>query len=164
MEHKKIAMGRRKKVVLVAHDNTKFDLLEWAGHNRDLLSEHDVFTAEMTGEMLERELGIKITKLQSGALGGDQQIGSRITERVIDFLIFLWNSLQAHAHDPDVKALLRVAEVWNIPVAYDRTSADFMITSPMMDQEYDRLVLEHADVWRTPEALHLWRVDPYEHE
>jgi methylglyoxal synthase len=152
MEHKKIAMGRRKKVALVAHDNTKFDLLEWAGHNRDLLSEHDVFATGMTGEMLERELGIKITKLQSGALGGDQQIGSRITEGVIDFLIFLWDSLQAHAHDPDVKALLRMAELWNIPVAYDRTSADFMITSHLMDQEYDRLIPEHADVWRTPEA------------
>jgi methylglyoxal synthase len=151
-KHKKIVMRRRKRVALVAHDNTKFDLLEWVGHSRDLLSEHDVFAAEITGEILERELSIKITKLQSGALVGNQRIGSRITEGVIDFLIFLWDSLQAHSHDPDVKALLRMAVLWDIPVAYDRLSADFMITSPLMDQEYDRLLPEHADVWRLPEA------------
>jgi methylglyoxal synthase len=88
LKYNKIAMGRRKKVALVAHDNTKFDLLEWAGHNRALLSEHEVFAPGMTGGMLERELSIEVTKLQSGALGGDQQIGARITEGVIDFLIF----------------------------------------------------------------------------
>ncbi|HVF01578.1 MAG TPA: methylglyoxal synthase [Rubrobacteraceae bacterium] len=152
MKYNKIAMGRRKKVALVAHDNTKFDLLEWAGHNRDLLSEHEVFATGMTGGMLERELSIEVTKLQSGALGGDQQIGARITEGVIDFLIFFWDPLQAHSHDPDVKALLRMAVLWNIPVACDRTSADFMITSPLMDQEYERLLPQHANVWRTPEA------------
>ncbi len=152
MDHKKITMGRRKKVALVAHDNTKSDLLEWAGRNRDLLSEHDVFATGTTGTMLERELGIDITKLQSGPLGGDQQIGLRITEGDIDFLIFFWDPLQAHPHDPDVKALLRMAVLWNIPVACDRTSADFMITSPLMDQEYERLLPEHATVWGTPEV------------
>lgn len=152
MKYNKIAMGRRKKVALVAHDNTKFDLLEWAGHNRALLSEHEVFATGMTGGMLERELSIEVTKLQSGALGGDQQIGARITEGVIDFLIFFWDPLQAHSHDPDVKALLRMAVLWNIPVACDRTSADFMITSPLMDQEYERLLPQHANVWRIPEA------------
>ena len=152
MKYNKIAMGRRKKVALVAHDNTKFDLLEWAGHNRALLSEHEVFATGMTGGMLERELSIEVTKLQSGALDGDQQIGARIAEGVIDFLIFFWDPLQAHSHDPDVKALLRMAVLWNIPVACDRTSADFMIISPLMDQEYERLLPQHANVWRTPEA------------
>ena len=152
MEHKKIARGRRKKVALVAYDNTKFDLLEWAGHNGDLLSEHDVFATGMTGGMLERKLCLKITKLQSGALGGDQQIGSGIPEGVIDFLTFFWDPLQAHSHDLAVKVLLRMAVLWNIPVACDRTSADFMVTSTLMDLEYDRLLPEHAAVWRTPEA------------
>ena len=94
-------------MALVAHDNTKVDLLEWAEHNWNLLSEHDVFAMGMTGGKPVRELNIEVTKLQSGALGGDQQIGSRITEGVIDFLISFWHPLQAHSHNPDVKALLR---------------------------------------------------------
>jgi methylglyoxal synthase len=140
-------------VTLVAHDGTKVALLEWAEHNRDLLSEHDVFTKGMTGGILVRELNVEVTKLQSGASGGDQQIGSRITEEVIDFLIFFYNPLQAHSHGPDVKALLqRMAVLWNIPVTCDGTSADFMITPPLMDQEYGRVLPKHANVRRTPEA------------
>src|SRR4030095_6600880 len=96
------------------------------------------------GALLERELGIKIVKLQSGPLGGDQQIGARIVDGEIDFLIFFWDPLEQQPHDPDVKALLRMAVVWNIPTACDRATADFMISSPLMDSEYHRLVPDYS--------------------
>jgi methylglyoxal synthase len=103
-----------------------------------------------TGEILERELGFEITKLQSGPLGGDQQIGAKIVDGEIDFLIFFWDPLEPQPHDPDVKALLRMAVVWNIPIACNRASADFMISSPLMDGEYDRLVPDYEG-YRTRE-------------
>jgi methylglyoxal synthase len=138
--HRKIAMPPNKKIALVAHDNKKADLLQWAKFNRDLLAHHQVFATGTTGIVLERELGFEIIKLQSGPLGGDQQIGSKIVGDEIDFLIFFWDPLEPQPHDPDVKALLRMAVVWNIPIACNRASADFMISSPLMDDEYDRLV------------------------
>jgi len=136
-------MDRDKKIALVAHDNKKRDLIEWARFNRDLLAHHEVFATGTTGEVLERELQIEVTKLQSGPLGGDQQIGARIVNGEIDFLIFFWDPLEPLPHDPDVKALLRMAVVWNIPIACNRSSADFMISSPLMDGEYDRLVPDY---------------------
>ena len=140
MNHKKIAMAPGKKIALVAHDNKKWDLVQWAKFNRDLLSHHEVFATGITGLILERELLLRITKLQSGPLGGDQQVGSRIVANEIDFLIFFWDPLEPQPHDPDVKALLRMAVVWNIPIACNRASADFMISSPLMGAPYDRLV------------------------
>ncbi len=147
MPHKKIAMGLNKKIALVAHDNKKRDLVEWAKFNRDLLAHHKVYATGTTGELLERELKFPIEKLQSGPLGGDQQIGAKIVEGTIDFLIFFWDPLEPQPHDPDVKALLRMAVVWNIPTACDRSTADFMISSPLMDQPYERLVPDY-DVYR----------------
>lgn len=141
-------MVRDKKIALVAHDHKKRDLLEWAKFNRDLLAHHEVFATGTTGETLEKELGLKIKKLQSGPLGGDQQIGSKIVSNEIDFLIFFWDPLEPQPHDPDVKALLRMAVVWNIPIACNRASADFMISSPLMEDEYNRLVPDY-DEYRT---------------
>lgn len=136
-------MEHDKKIALVAHDNKKRDLVEWAKYNRDLLAHHDVYATGTTGDILEQELGFIITKLQSGPLGGDQQIGAKISYNEINFLIFFWDPLEPMPHDPDVKALLRMAVVWNIPIACNRASADFMISSPLMDGEYDRLVPDY---------------------
>jgi methylglyoxal synthase len=140
---KKIAMGHDKKIALVAHDNKKRDLVEWAKFNRVLLAHHKVYATGTTGALLEKELGLKITSFQSGPLGGDQQIGAKIVDGEIDFLIFFWDPLEPQPHDPDVKALLRMAVVWNIPIACNRASADFMISSSLMDGEYDRLVPDY---------------------
>jgi methylglyoxal synthase len=145
MTHKTIVMKYDKKIALVAHDNKKRDLLEWAKFNRELLAEHIIYATGTTGNLLELELGLNVNKLQSGPLGGDQQIGAMIVENEIDFLIFFWDPLEPLPHDPDVKALLRMAVVWNIPIACNRTSADFMISSPLMDGEYERRLPDYDD-------------------
>jgi methylglyoxal synthase len=141
----KVPMLRDKKIALVAHDNKKHDLLEWAIFNRDLLAHHEVYATGTTGAILERRLGFEICRLQSGPLGGDQQIGAKIVSKEIDFLIFFWDPLEPQPHDPDVKALLRMAVVWNIPTACNRATADFMISSPLMDGQYDRLVPDYDE-------------------
>jgi methylglyoxal synthase len=145
MAYKKFAMGEKKKIAIVAHDNKKSDLLEWAKFNKDLLAQHSLYATGTTGSLLEQELTVKVHKLQSGPLGGDQQIGAMIAEGEIDFIIFFWDPLEPHPHDPDVKALLRIAMVWNIPVACNRASADFMISSPLMTGEYERFVPDYKD-------------------
>ena len=139
-ENKTLAMGQRKRVALVAHDNKKSDMLEWAKYNRNVLAQHEVYSTGTTGKLLERELNLEVIKLQSGPLGGDQQIGAKIAEGNIEFLIFFWDPLEPLPHDPDVKALLRLAVVWNIPIACNRASADFMFSSPLMSAEYERQV------------------------
>lgn len=143
MDYTQVPIGRKKKIALVAHDNKKRDLLDWAKYNRDLLAEHEVYATGTTGSVLEQELDFSITKLQSGPLGGDQQIGAKIAEGALDFLIFFWDPLEPAPHDPDVKALLRIAVVWNIPIACNRASADFMISSPLMAGEYERVVPDY---------------------
>jgi len=131
-------IGKKKKIALVAHDHKKNDLLEWVKFNKGTLVQHELFATGPTGKILEKEIGVKITTFESGPLGGDQQIGSRIAEGFIDFLIFFWDPLEPLSHDPDVKALLRMAVVWNVPLACNRASADFLISSPLMYQEYPR--------------------------
>jgi methylglyoxal synthase len=133
-------IGEKKKIALIAHDNKKADLLEWVKFNRGTLLKHELYATGTTGKIVEKELSSKIIILQSGPLGGDQQIGARIAEGTIDFLIFFWDPLEPLPHDPDIRALLRLAVVWNIPVACNRTSADFLISSPLMGEEYPRIL------------------------
>jgi methylglyoxal synthase len=137
-------VGRRKRIGLVAHDNKKRDLIEWSRYNRILLEDHDLVATGTTGTLLEDALGVGVMKLQSGPLGGDQQLGALIAEGDIDLLVFFWDPLEPQPHDPDVKALLRIAVVWNIPIACNRASADFMISSPLMTSDYVRSVPDYG--------------------
>jgi len=145
MGYKSLPMREKKKIALVAHDRKKQDLLEWARFNRNLLAQHDLYATGTTGKLLEQELNIKIIKLESGPLGGDQQIGAKIAGGDIDFLVFFWDPLEPLPHDPDVKALLRIAVVWNVPIACNRASADFMLSSPLMSRDYQRLLPDYGE-------------------
>lgn len=128
----------RKCIALIAHDHCKVDLVEWAEYNRAALLPHRLVATGTTGTILEHELGLGVQRVNSGPLGGDLQIGAMVTEGAIDILVFLWDPLEAQPHDPDVRALLRIAAVWNIPVACNRATADFLISSPLMASSYER--------------------------
>jgi methylglyoxal synthase len=129
-------LGKRKRIALVAHDHKKADLIDWATYNKEVLARHELFATGTTGKMLEDTLDRTVKKLLSGPLGGDQQIGSMIATGDIDVMIFFWDPMEAQPHDSDVKALLRLCVAWNIPMACDRSSADFLLTSPFMHEEY----------------------------
>jgi methylglyoxal synthase len=135
-----ISMSTQKRIAMIAHDNKKTALLEWARFNRDVLAGHKLYATGTTGQILASELGLDIQRFVSGPLGGDQQVGSKIVEGGLDFIIFFWDPLEPQPHDVDVKALLRIAVVYNIPTACNRASADFMISSPLMDEDYERIV------------------------
>lgn len=137
-----------KHIGLVAHDHKKQDLIQWARYNREILANHRLFATGTTGSLLERELGVGVEKLKSGPLGGDQQLGAMICEGQIDFLVFFWDPLESQPHEPDVKALLRIAVVWNVPVACNRATADFLISSPLMSGEYERHRPNYEDYGR----------------
>lgn len=143
MTYKKIKMANRKRIALVAHDGQKQSIVDWARYNKAILVEHEILATGTTGGLVEQVLGIPVRKLLSGPLGGDQQIGALIVEGKVDFLIFFWDPLAAQPHDPDVKALLRMAVVWNVPVACDRSTADFIVSSPLLHGEYERLVPDY---------------------
>ena len=130
-------MTRSKRIALVAHDNKKNELIEWAVYNKTALAQHHLFGTGTTGTLVEQALGQPVSKFLSGPLGGDQQIGTRIAEGKIDMLIFFWDPMEAQPHDPDIKALLRLAVTWNIPFACDRATADFLFTSPLILEEYE---------------------------
>ena len=131
------SLTRRKHIALIAHDNLKADLLDWARYNRGTLSKHDLYATGTTGTLLAEELGLDVTLFLSGPLGGDQQIGAAIAEGRIDFVIFFWDPLEPHTHDVDVKALLRIAVVYNVPIACNRATADFVLSSPLLGAVYN---------------------------
>jgi methylglyoxal synthase len=135
------AMSARKRVALIAHDNRKPDLLEWARYNRETLAGHELYATGTTGSMLARALDLPVARFLSGPLGGDQQVGAAIAEGRIDFVVFFWDPLEPHPHDVDVKALLRIAVVYDVPIACNRATADFVLSSPLMSAEYRRAAL-----------------------
>lgn len=137
-------LDARKKIALVAHDNKKTELVEWAVYNKTVLSNHRLYATGTTGTLLENAIDQSITKFFSGPLGGDLQVGAGIAEGKIDVLIFFWDPMEAQPHDPDVKALLRVAVTYNIPVACNRATADFLLTSPLMHEKYEVILPDYS--------------------
>jgi methylglyoxal synthase len=134
-----------KRIALIAHDNKKKELVEWAKYNHAVMLKSEIIATGTTGRLLEAEIGISVTCLQSGPLGGDQQIGALIAEGRVDILIFFWDPLEPLPHDPDIKALLRLAVVWNIPVACNRATADFLFSSHLLFSDYERKLPDFAD-------------------
>lgn len=139
-----IPMGPRKHIAVVAHDNRKADLLAWADYNKGTLSKHLLYATGTTGGLLAGKLGLEVHRLLSGPMGGDQQIGALIAEGKLDTLIFFWDPLEPQPHDPDVKALLRIAVLWNVPTAMNRATADFLVSSPLLAERYERQVGDQA--------------------
>lgn len=137
-----IRMSTRKRIALIAHDNCKAALLDWARFNRGTLAQHELYATGTTGGLLSAALEVPIVPFLSGPLGGDQQVGAAIAEGRLDFVIFFWDPLEPHPHDVDVKALLRIAVVYNVPIACNRATADFLLSSPLMERQYERLVSE----------------------
>ena len=138
MEKNVVLMEKQKKIALVAHDNKKKDLLEWVKKNNEILKNHKFYATGTTGSIIQKNTDLEIIVLKSGPLGGDQQIGAKIVENDIDCLLFFWDPLESQPHDPDVKALMRIAALYNIPVATNQATADFIITSQFMSGEYER--------------------------
>jgi methylglyoxal synthase len=134
----------RKRIALVAHDNKKGDLIEWAVYNKTSLARHELIATGTTGKLLEEQLDRPVKKMLSGPLGGDQQIGAMIAEGKIDILIFFWDPMEAQPHDSDVKALLRLGVAWNILLACDRATADFVLTSPLILEEYEIIIPDYS--------------------
>lgn len=143
MEYKTVTLPGNKSIALVAHDNRKKDLVAWCDKHRETLKKHKLFATGTTGTVIEKATALPIVKLISGPLGGDQQVGSLITEGKVDFLIFFWDPFEPLPHDPDVKALLRIAAVWNVPVACNQISADFMVASPLFNSEVERSIPDY---------------------
>ena len=137
-------IGIKKRIALVAHDNKKADLIDWAVFNKTVLAKHELIATGTTGKLLEEKLDRPVQKMLSGPLGGDQQIGAMIAEGKIDVLIFFWDPMEAQAHDSDVKALLRLGVAWNILLACDRATADFILTSPLMQQNYETQIPDYS--------------------
>ena len=137
MEQKRI-LGARKRIALVAHDNKKKEIMDWAVYNKTALARHELLATGTTGRLNEEALDRTVKKLLSGPLGGDQQLGARIADGLVDVLLFFWDPLEPQPHDPDIKALLRIAAVWNIPVACNPSTADYILSSPMISSTYNR--------------------------
>ena len=136
-----LTIGKKKNIALIAHDNKKADLIEWCEQNKDILTQHFLCGTGTTARMITDKTGLPVKGYNSGPLGGDQQIGAKVVEGQVDFIIFFSDPLTAQPHDPDVKALLRIAQVYDIPIANNKATADFMITSPLMDEEYEHDII-----------------------
>ena len=143
-------LNKRKRISLVAHDHKKADLIDWALYNKGVLSKHELISTGTTGSLLEEALDRPVKKLMSGPLGGDQQIGSMIAGGEIDIMIFFWDPMEAQPHDSDVKALQRLCVAWNIPLACDRATADFIVTSPFMHEEYEAIIPDYTNYLKRP--------------
>ena len=129
-------MDKRKRIALIAHDRLKPALVEWARSHIELLRQHELYATGTTGSRIAKSLGLEVSRFLSGPMGGDQQVGAKIAERAIDMMIFFWDPLEPQPHDVDVKALLRIAVLYDIPIANNRASADFLISSPRMSEAY----------------------------
>lgn len=137
-------MKKQKHIALIAHDHRKKDLIEWTREHKEKLNQHFLCGTGTTAKLISEKVGLPVKAFKSGPLGGDQQIGARIAEGKIDFMIFFWDPLTAQPHDPDVKALLRIAVLYDIPVANNQSTADFLLTSPLIDQEYERKIIDYS--------------------
>ena len=136
MVNNNFVMGKRKRIALIAHDGKKQELIQWAKDNQQALAQHELCGTGTTARLVELATGIPVKAYNSGPLGGDQQIGCHIVEGQIDLVIFICDPLAAQPHDPDIKALLRIVVVYDIPIATNLATADFMLTSPLMNEEY----------------------------
>lgn len=142
MDRKDLILNKSKNIALIAHDSMKDNIIRWALDNKDKLSKHNLVGTGTTARVLTEKTGLQVRGYKSGPMGGDQQIGARIAEGAIDFMIFFWDPLEAQPHDPDVKALLRIAVLYDIPVDNNRASADFILSSPLMELEYQRHIFD----------------------
>lgn len=142
-EYINFTIARQKHIALIAHDGKKKEMIEWVEENQEILRNHFLSGTGTTARLITEMTDLPVKAYNSGPLGGDQQIGSRIVEGNIDFVVFFWDPLESQPHDPDVKALLRIAAVYDIPIAYNRASADFLITSKYMNEEYERRVINY---------------------
>jgi len=140
----RIQLPDKKRIALIAHDGRKQDLLEWVEFNHETLVKHSLYATGTTGSLIQDETGLSIHRYMSGPLGGGRHIGNKISEGGIDFLVFFWDPLEPQPHDPDIKALLRLAVLYNIPTACNRATADFLISSPFMEKSYERLSPDYA--------------------
>lgn len=137
-------MKTKKNIALIAHDHRKNDLIDWCEFNKGSLSKHNLFGTGTTGKLIAEKVGLDVSRFNSGPLGGDLQIGASIADNKIDMMIFFWDPLRAQPHDVDVKALLRIGVLYNIPMACNRSSADFMISTELIDEEYDRFIVDYS--------------------
>ncbi len=142
----KIKMERQKNIALIAHDNKKDELINWVKENKEILSKHFLCGTGTTSKRIAESTELPVKAFKSGPLGGDQQIGARIVEGKVDMVIFFWDPLEAQPHDPDIKALLRIAVLYDIPIATNRSSADYILSSPLMDEEYIREIVDYSDL------------------